>query len=198
MGAEPKKRPRRIPYTPKEVANIIAVKKRRELIKLQTFRASLKYKIQNSFNISCFFIYWEIIFCFFGPANYTRHYSMQVDTKYGQRYDLNAKPVVSEIEFKALNGKTYLFLIDDFVTIPPKFTKLIIGSDFLLSKDLKGRYADNEADYHLFAASPLMLIIMLVMLTSGLAYGYNLNQNAYSLMAITVLNSMCLLGIIAI
>jgi hypothetical protein len=198
MGAEPKKRPRRIPYTPKEVANIIAVKKRRELIKLQTFTASLTYKIQNSFNIICFFMYWEIIFCFFGPANYTRHYSYGIETKYGQRYDLKAKPVISEIEFKALNGKTYTYIIDDFISIPPKFAQLSIGSDFLLNKELKGQFNTNKTDYRLFAASPLMLIIILAILTSSLAYTYNLNQNAYSLMAITVLNSMCLLGIMAI
>ena len=60
---EPKKRPRRIPLTAEEVGNVIAYKKRREIIILQKLKSSRIYKFQNLCNVVCFFIYCEFSFC---------------------------------------------------------------------------------------------------------------------------------------
>jgi hypothetical protein len=194
MSPEPKKRPRRIPYTPEEVANIIAYKQRREQIRLDKFKKSATYKLQNVFNIFCFFVFWEIIFCFFGPASYQRHYAYKVEVQYGDRYDEKAHPVVSEINLYCVKGGIYKLVPDDFVEVPAKFAEFTIASDFLLHKNLKGSYG-HSASIRLFSASPVLLIIMLALVTSFVGYFYNLNQNSYSLMAITVLNAISLFGI---
>lgn len=199
MAPHPHKRPRRTPLTPEEVSHFIALKKRRELIKLHIFKSTRLYKFQNLFNILCFFIYWELILCFFGPCRYHDHRSVSTLATYGQRTNSLGKPVVDEIEITdAVNNKSYKLEIDDFIPLPPKKIAFRVGSDFLLSKELKASYNGSEQNYRLFAASPVLFLSLFVLLISTMAFSLNLNQNSYSLMALTVLNFLTLLGIICL
>lgn len=195
MRPEPKKRPRRVPFTKEEVARLIAIKKRKEHIRLHTFKASLSYKLQNTFTIVCFFIFWELLFCFFGPVNYQKHYSYSFEAKLGHEYDKNLKPIVSELEFKCVGGQSFKLIVEEFKELPPKYTSFMIGSDFILHKPLKARYGNNQTSYRLFSASPLLLLILLSLITCIVGYTYNLNETAHSLMAMNVLNALTLLGV---
>jgi hypothetical protein len=197
MSPEPQKRPRRVPFTPKEVANLISIKKRREDIKLQTFKKSLLYKLQNGFVIGCFFIFCEVFLCFLGPASYSRHYSYKIEPIYGDEYNQQLKPIVSEIDFYGVHGITYKFVVNDFKPIPHKYCSFLIGSDFLLRKNLKGIYS-NTTSYRLFSANPILFLILLSLVATVFGYVNNLNENAYSLMAISVFNALVLVGVLAL
>src|SRR4051812_33712239 len=107
MASEQNKRSRRIPLSSEEVATVIAFKKRREQIRLRRLKGSLSYKALNIFNIICFFIFCELIFCYFGPCSYHTSFSESVAALYGQDSKGDGTPIVSELDIKDVKGKTY-------------------------------------------------------------------------------------------
>jgi len=197
MSAAPKRRPKRIPFTPEEVANIIEIKKRRELMRLAAFQKTYAYKFQNVFNVVCFFVYWELVFCFFGPLNYQKHYSVAFEPRYGNAFE-NGKLLMNELDVHGANNVVYTYLVNDFIDSPPRYSSFDIGSDYILKKQLRGRLSHSDATYRLFSSSPVLLIVFIVLVTSCTAYYFNLNQNAHSLMALTVLNSLSMLILLTI
>lgn len=195
---EPKKRPRRIPLTREEVANVIAYRRQRELVELRRMKKTLLYKALNTFNIICFFVYLEVLFCYFGPCTYQTHYSYNSLAKLGDVLNKHGKPIVAEIDVFCVHGSTYKFIIDDFIEIPPKMTSFVIGKDFLLRKDMKGRFFGDDTYYRIFSASPILFLSTFVSIISIFGFFYNLNENMYSLSGLTLLNAFTLLGILLI
>src|SRR5687767_2284773 len=103
MALENRKRLRRTPLSSEEVANIIAFKKRRELLILQKLKKSKIYKFLNIINIACFFIYLEILFCFLGPCIIQKHEAKDIIARYGEGYE-NGMALISEIEITDTNN----------------------------------------------------------------------------------------------
>jgi hypothetical protein len=187
-------RRKRNPLTPEEVAEIIAFKKRREHERLTKFKKTGAYKFYNIFNLCCCFVYFELLFCFFGPCVYDQYKVEGVNVHYGNTYDSSGLPIVTDLEILA-NGKTYKLITKDFISEPPTGSILSIGSDFLLGKALKGVVSVSRRKYRLFSASPLVFFSGLALGMTCLAVIYNLNQNAYSLNAMSVLNGLVITGI---
>jgi hypothetical protein len=195
MDAGANKRVKRTPLSREELAHVITIKKRNEQMKLLHFKKSWIYKIQNIFNMSCFFVFWEIIFCFFGPCSYTLHFSERVYPKYGIEYDANKKPIVSELKIVDVNKVMHHIVVGAFVKVPPHFSRFILGSDYLLGKSLKAGIETDNSKYRLYNATPLVLLSFFALLISFVAYISNLNHHPYSLTAINVLNGIVLLAI---
>ena len=82
VGDERKKRPPRVPLTAEEVAEWVTVKKIREQIKLQRFKKTKRFKYLNVFNVACFFIYLELLICFYTNCNYKTQYSKKLEVEY--------------------------------------------------------------------------------------------------------------------
>ncbi len=197
MEGQANKRAKRSPLSREEIAHIIALKKRKEHIQLLHFKKSLIYKIQNIFNMCCFFVFWELIICFFGPCKYQIHFSERVYPKYGNDYDANNKPNVAELKILDVNNQLHHLVVDAFIQVPPHFSRFILGSDFLLGKQLKAGIENCDSKFRLYNASPLILLSFFALLVSFIAYASNLNHNAYSLTAISILNGIILLAICA-
>jgi hypothetical protein len=197
MAREPNKRPRRTPLSSEEVSNIIAYRKKRDLITLQELKKTRTFKLLNLFNISCIFIYLELLFCYAGPCNYQRHYSLNVTPKHCYSHNANLKSIVSEVEVVCVNGGKYNFIVEDFIEPPGKRTSFLIGRDFILRKELKGRFENSDTTYRLFSASPILFLAMFISFICYVGFGYNLNENSYSLSGLTMLNLFTLLGIMA-
>ncbi len=198
MASAPNKRPRRNPLTQHEVAKLIEIKKKRELIALQKFKKTVSYKTQNVFNVICFFVYCEIILCFYGPCNYQNHYSLSVIPKYGNSMQKDGKLMVADMDFVCTNGITYNLVTNDFVDVPQKMTKFIIGKDFLLQKDLKGSFNTSTKTYRVFAASPILFLSSILLVVMLIAFFYNLNENPYPLLGLTILNTINMLGVVCL
>jgi hypothetical protein len=130
------RRPRRNPLSAEEVANIIAYKKRREIERIGALKATASYKIQNIFNLFCICIYLELLFCFFGPSNDTVHCAYQVVPQYGEQINHEKKPIVSDLNLVCVQNEEFNFIVDDFISIPSRFTSFTIGRDFILQKNL--------------------------------------------------------------
>lgn len=198
MMREPNKRSRRIPFSTEELSNIIAYRKYREQLIVLRFKKTWIYIALNVFNICCIFVYLELIFCYFGPCNYTKHYSANTITKYGFTYDKDFKPIVDIVDIYGVNGKLYQFIVQDFIEVPQKKISFIIGSDYLLQKDLKGILDGTGARYRLFSASPVLFLCFFISFICFMAFLFNLNESVHPLSGLTTINAFTLLGIILI
>lgn len=198
MAPEEKKRPPRIPLTPEEVAQLIALKKRKEARKLALFKQSRTYKALNIFNICCFFIYWEILFCFMGPCHYQTHYARSFGVKHGDERNEAGKRIVSEMDIVNLDGTRIKLYVRDFIEAPPRFSSYQIGKDFILQKDLKARILTSEASYGLQGASSIIFLSVFIIIISCISFFYNLNEISHSLTGVAILNGITVLAFITL
>lgn len=198
MAEEPKKRPRRTPLSPEDVAHIIAVKRWREFKKRERLKKSKLFKALNVFNVVCIFVYFELLFCYLGPCNYQVHYAHKLTPHYGYNYHADGRRIISEIDVLGVNGSVYNFIVNDYMDLPPRHVRFVIGKDFLLQKSLKGLFENSDRSYRLFSASPVLFLCLFVASISLFAFLYNLNEKAYSLNALTVLNLLTFVGILCI
>lgn len=185
-----------MPLSPEEVAQLIAYKQIREARRLARFRRSVIYKLFNVFNIVCFFAYWEIVFCFIGPCNYQTHYSFSVRSHHGDEQNEEGRRITKELDIKGVNGKAYTFLVNDFIQKPARFSEFTVGSDFLMGKELKGMFGDGDKFYYIYSSGSILFLSILLIIISITSFIYNLNEQAYSLNAITALNAIILTGIL--
>ncbi len=197
MTREPNKRPRRTPLTSEEVSNLIAIRQRRQMLALQRFKLTSTYKVLNLFNICCIFIYLELIFCYFGPCHYQRHYAYKVAANYGHSFE-NNKMIISELDLYCVDSELYKFVVNDFIEIPDKYTSFLLGKDFLLQKNLKGVLQSSDTSYRLFRASPILLLCVFISFICFMAYHFNLNENMFSLSGMTTLNVLTLFFILVV
>jgi len=198
MSRETNKRPRRNPLTSEEVSNIIAHKKKRELMALMLLKKSKTFKILNIFNVVCVFIYFELLFCYFGPCHYQKHYSLRTIAHYGGSPVENGKLHVTDVDVYDVAGKIYKFVIEDCIDPPGNTIAFIVGKDFLLQKDLKGAFESSGTVYRLFSASPVLLLSLLASFISLFGFMMNLNENTYTLGGLSILNFLALLAIVCI
>ncbi len=198
MAAEERKRPPRIPLTPEEIAHLVALKKRNEARKLANFKRSGAYKTFNVFNICCFFIYWELLFCFFGPCHYQTHYSKTIGVKRGEAINAEGRHMIAEVKMIGVNNREYCLAVNDFIEVPPKYAPFQVGKDYILQKDLKAILQGSESSYRLEAANPLIFLSVLIIIISFSSFVYNLNQDPHSLRAVAILNLLTMLAFIAI
>jgi hypothetical protein len=196
MAGEHARRPRRNPLTAEEVAEIIALKKRTAHVRLHRFKRTRAYKLLNIFNIACFFVYLELLICFYGPCLFTEHQSKKLTVNYSERFDESGKQRVSDFEIEATSGSQYRFVVNEAREIPPDDIFFYTGEDYLLRKELKGVFSGEEKTYRLFAASPVLFLAALVLVACFLGFFHNLNEYAYSLTAISVLNALTILAIL--
>ncbi len=198
MALEPNKRPKRTSLSKEEVANVIAYKKRRDLIKKIKLKKSTSYKIQNLFNVFCFFIYCELLFCFVFPSNYSKHYSASTKVHYGNEYNEAGELMISKIDLIDVNHIEYDLIVEDYIKPPEKFISFLVAKDYLLQKKITAQLSTIESNYRLFSASPVLLLCTLGILICLIVYLNNLNESAYSLTALCFLNLLIFLSIISL
>ena len=198
MAFEDKKKLSRKPLSQKEVANLVAIKIHREQQKVFQFKKTNTFKFFNFFNVCCFFIYLELLFCFFGPINYQTHYSISVKIKTGNEINLKNERIISQINIVDASLKQYDLIIDDYVLPPKKFTAFQIGKDYILQKELKAKICDLDKDYFIQSSSPILFLLLLIIFVSIISVIYNLNENIYSLSAVSLLNLIIMFSFLII
>jgi hypothetical protein len=194
MNFESKKRPPRTPLTAEELSDFLYLRKVREHKKLIRFKKSFIYKFSNIINIVAFFIYCELICCFFGPASYQTHYIQQFWIEYGETLPGRPDRIIDAITIKGVNNKMYKVVVKDYVAIPKRYSSFEVGSDFLLRKEIKSRLNVNGAIYKLEKASPILFLSVLVGIFSLIVFFFDLNQNPHSLGAITCINILTVIA----
>jgi hypothetical protein len=198
MMREPNKRPRRNPLSSEEVSNIIAHKRKRELMILLKFKKSRLYKLMNVFNVLCIFVYFELFFCFFGPCLYQEHYSTNTVVHYSNPTSISSKLFISDVDIYGEQNQFHKVLVNDFIVPPEKNMVYLVGRDYLLQKELKGILEDSSSSYRLFSASPILFLAILAIIISFFGFVMNLNENIFTLSGITSLNFLVLLTILTI
>lgn len=198
-GFERKKRPPRKPFSPEEVAELIAVKRLKEQLKLQRFKKTKRFKYLNIFNVACFFVYCELLVCFVSPCHYRTHFAKRVVVEYARETDGYNRVKIASLGITDLEDNYYKFIINDFITVPEKFSGFSVGKDFILQKELKGRFPEkDEGYYRIQRAEPVLFLSGFVGLLMCIIFGYNLNQTENSLKAISFINSLVILAFLFI
>jgi len=187
MVLETNKRPPRIPLTPKEVQDFIRLKKHKERVKTERFKQTKTYKVLNVFNVICIIIYTEIIFAFLGSCNFTTHYVKSTDIYFSDEIR-DGKRSYSSVVFKTVNDKSFDVSIRDTCQLPKNFSGLMVGSDWLLKKEIKVRFKRGGKDFYIKRSFPLLFISILWGIVTFVLFGYNMNQNNYSLNVVSFVN----------
>lgn len=198
MRPNQSRRSKRNPLTPEEVGEIIALKQRRAHTRLKHFKRSRLYKVLNVFSVISSFLYFELLICFFGPCLYQPHSASKVRPNYGSEFNSAGEQVVSTLETFDETGHRYVFIVNDFIEVPSAPADFFVGVDFLLRRELKGFFNDEQTVYRLLRSSPVIFLSLIALAASMLGFLYDLNQHPYSLTAISVLNALTLLGIVCI
>jgi hypothetical protein len=198
MAHDERKRPPRIPLTSEEVAHLVALKKRRAAKNMAAFKLSAAYRFCNVFNICCFFIYWELLFCFMGPCHYETHYSKSMRVKHGYHLSPAGKYIVSELQIVGLNDERYLLMVNDFIDTPPRQSGYQIGKDYILQKNLRAIVETSENSYRLRDASPIIFLSVFLIVISCISFFYNLNEQPHSLRAVAIINGITLFAFLCI
>ena len=196
MPNENIRRHKRNPLTPEEVAEIVALKERRAHLRLHRFKRSRLYKTLNIFCVLSFFVHCELLICFFGPCRYERHVATQVQPNYGSDFNEQGRQIVNDLEVTGENSRRYIFVVKDFIPVPAPGTEFFVGEDYLLRRELKGVFDDEDRTYRLFRASPIVFLSLLALAACVLGFLNNLNEHPYSLTGIAVVNVLTLLAIL--
>ncbi|MDX2174306.1 MAG: hypothetical protein SFY56_14490 [Bacteroidota bacterium] len=198
IGNEGKKRPPRNPLSPEEVADFITVKRLREQLKLQRFKKTKRFKYLNVFNIVCFFIYCELLICFFSPCHYRTHFSKKVVVEYGHELNNYNQLKIAHLKITDVNDNFYQFIVNDFIEVPETYSSFSVGKDFILQKELKGTFLGSNNYYRIQRAEPFLFLSGFLGILLCIIFSYNLNQTESSLNAISVINGLTLLGFLMI
>lgn len=193
MPPENNKRPPRQPLSPEEVQEIIKIKKLKQQIKTEKFKQTRSYKYLNVFNVICITVYTEIIFAFLYSCAYQTYTIDSIATYYGESIVGN-KRELSSIVFKTTNGKEYDIGVRDTVNLPKVNDKLSVGRDWILQKEIKVKWQGSTKAYYIKRAFPLLFISILLGIVTFVLFGYNLNQNSYSLNVISFINTLSILS----
>ena len=191
MAAQPNKRPPRQPLSPEEVYTFIKIKKHRQLRILERFKQTRRYKLMNGFNIFCIIIYSELIIAFLGTCHYNGHYIRTINN-FTSREVKGGKTVSSSIVINSINEKIYDVSINDTITQPQKFTRFLVGKDWILQKEVTVRFEGVKEIFIIKDSFPILFISCLLGITTFISFGYNLNQIKYSLMATSLMNGLAL------
>ncbi len=197
MNAERNQRPHRTPPDSAEMARRLALREQRNNLKIEAFKKSKSFQLLNILNVSCFFVYCELIFCFMSVCHFTTITPQSMEIKYGAKIDSRGFKYVRHINLQWYNEKHDQVIVEDFVEAPlnNKFT-LHTGRDFILQKDLKVKLADGNSTYRLANASPVLFLSLMFSVVTLTAFYFNLNQQLNTLSGITFLNLLIVFAIL--
>ncbi len=192
MVSQTNKRPQRQPLTPEEVKDLVKLKQLRQLVKIEKFKQSKRYKYLNVFNIFCVIIYTEMIFSFISAGNYTTHYVQNLTPYYDEKI-IDGKRVISSLVIITTDDQKFDVNVRDTCRLPDETAKFSVGKDWLLQKEIMVKFDGRDKDLYIRRSFPLLFISLLLGIVTFVLYTYNKHQVAYSLNAITIINSLSLL-----
>lgn len=198
MAPENTRRPKRTPLGKEELSSLIAHKKKLELHQKIKFKKSFAYRFLNLFNVICFFIFIQLLFCFFVCGNYKEHLIVSATARFGDAHSQGGQFMVNELHLTDELENKFDITIKDFIQLPEKNSQLLIGRDFILQKELTAKFETSESNYMLYSSGPYILLSLFSLIVTFIVYSSNYNEAAYSLRALSILNGIILLSILCI
>jgi len=199
MSQDKHQRPHRVPPDQEEIARRLDLRERIRIKKIQAFKSSRVFTLLNILNVCCFFICWELIFCFFGVCKFKEIVPERMDIKYRARTDSRGYKYIREINVIWYEGKNDKIIVEDFVPVhQSQVLRVRTGRDFILLKDLKVKLGDGNPTYRLGHASPILFLSGMLIVVTFIGYYFNLNQQVNTLPGLTFFNLLVLMAILFI
>lgn len=193
-----RKRSPRVSLTAEQVAQLLAFKKQKEIASINRFKKTTSFKCLNVFCVIAFGIYVELIVCYFGPCNYNIYEVKEINARYNGVLNKKYESQIGTLSITDTQNKLTTLVIDDFIDLPEKGTKFRIGKDYIFQKEVKAEMQGYQNSYRIQRFSPVLFLSSFICLLTVILFVYNLNQNPYSLRAISLINAIVLLAFISI
>jgi hypothetical protein len=194
MAFEFKKRPPRQPLSPEEVLEFIYRKKISQQKATERFKKTRTYKYLNVLNVISIIIYSELFVCFFfSNCNFQGHYIKTIN-KFITTEFKSEKRVYSSALVTSFSDLTYDISIQDTINFPDPNTRFIVGRDWILQKEMKLRFDSIDTYYSIRRSFPLLLVSVITGTMTFVLFGYNLNQNKYSLQVMSFINAFAIIS----
>jgi hypothetical protein len=193
-----RKRPPRVALTAEQVAQLLAFKKHKEIASINRFKKTTTFKCLNIFFVIAFGIYVELIVCYVGPCNYTIYEVKEVNAKYNGVLNSKYESQIGTLSIVDTQNKLTTLVIDDFIDLPESGSQFRIGKDYIYQKEVKAEIQGYNSSYRIQRFSPVLFLSSFICLLTVILFVYNLNQNPYSLRAISLINAIVLLAFIGI
>ncbi|MBL7900617.1 MAG: hypothetical protein JNK73_01365 [Bacteroidia bacterium] len=199
MPQDKQQRPHRVPPDQEEMARRLYVRERLRIKKILAFKSSRFFKLLNALNVCCFFICWELIFCFIGPCHYKELVPETSQIKYSAKTDARGFRYIKEINVIWKGEKSDKIIVEDVVPVhASQSLRIRVGRDFILFKNLKVKLGEGNKAYRLAHASPLLFLAAMLIVVTSIGYFFNLNQQINTLPGMTFFNLLFVLAIVLI
>jgi hypothetical protein len=196
MEHDKRQRPHRVPPDQEEMIRRLALRERLRNKKIHAFKVSRYYRVLNTLNVCCFFVYWELIFCFFGVCHFKDISPERMEVKYRARTDSRGFKYIRDINVIWYGGKSDRIIVEDFIPVhESQSLRLRTGRDFILFKDLKVKLGEGDVTYRLNHASPILFLCFMLIIVNSIGYYFNLNQQINTLPGLTFFNLLVVLAI---
>ncbi len=189
-----KKREPRISLSPEQVAQLKKIKRNKEVKAITNFKKTIGYKWLNIICILSFVIYIEFILCYIGPCNYSVFEINNVNINYSGKINSKQQPQISTLNVTDRQNNITTLVIDDFIEIPEVGSKFNIGKDFIFGKPIKANIQGYDTSFRIQRFSPILFLSCFLSVLCIILYSYNLNHQSYSLIALSLINSIAVLA----
>ncbi len=197
MTFEGNKKQSRVPLTPEQLKDVITFKRNKQTKQIEKLKKTRRYKVLNIFNIISIIIYCEIVFCMYGPANYTKDVCTKANIDEYMR-DVGPERVIRFMSVWGKNDAHYQFYVGENIQLPKPNSDFYVGKDFLLQKEVKVMVSTSVSEYRLWRVIPLIFLGISVTLITFLVFAHNMNLVNYSLIAVSLMNAINLLYFIVV
>ena len=178
-------------FTPDELARIIAFKQHKAEQRTKRFKASPLFKGLNLFNVFCFFIYWELLFCFIGPTFPVQVEIKHINFNFENPVEAPAKSLLTHVNVETTEGYVFHASINDSVLIGMKAPETIyLLKDFILQKPLKANFTVFEGEFFIKEANSVVFLSVFLVLINCIAFAFNLHEHPHSLTGISAVNAI--------
>lgn len=199
MSQDKHQRPQRVPPDQEEIARRLYLRDRLRIKKILAFKSTRFFIVLNALNVCCFFICWELIFCFLGPCHYREVLPETTQIKYRAIADSRGFRYIKEINVIWKGEQSDKIIVEDVVPVhESQNLRMRVGSDFILFKDLKVKLGNGNKAYRLAHASPLLFLAAMLIVVTSIGYFFNLNQQINTLPGLSFFNLLFILAILLI
>ncbi|MBS1651859.1 MAG: hypothetical protein JSU07_07620 [Bacteroidetes bacterium] len=180
-----------------EIKEFKRIKYLHQKYKLLKFKSTPLYKFGNLICVLSFLIYFELFFCYLFPLSFTEHKISSVDAGYKLVLKNNTR-LINELKIVDSDSKYYEFRTCKLLNKPNVGDIFLVSHDVLLRKKLNAVFNEESGAVLIWESGSILFLSAFVGVLTLVLYIYNLNQEAITLKAMSVINLITIIALIFI